>query len=241
MSSTTASPSDVPRGFGKVGDLLGDMLHRSARLHICAFCRTALHGSGPCAVCGARHAPATDAPRAEALPKHAPVPTANGSGAQAVARWLGLVLLPPMLLCATFGLWYADYRSDGIASRAARVGPPAAMPATATVGVALAVAQAMDDGTGVEAGTRHASGETFAASASGAPQRPVRIAFAPKGRAQAAPPDVLAACGARNFLLRAVCVNDFCAQPLHRQHAGCPQAIAQRQIDEQRRNGNFLN
>jgi hypothetical protein len=66
--------------------------------------------------------------------------------------------------------------------------------------------------------------------------RPPGRAAAPAGFARAGAWGPLAQCAGLNFILRAVCTNNRCAQPSARRSVQCVEPLRQRRLDEARRN-----
>lgn len=266
MTRRPSGSEDASPGYAELGDLLGEMVRRSAVRPVCAFCRTARNGGGRCDVCGARPGPAGD-PRDDVGPDSWPQASAQPPAAAVLIRLLGTLLLPPLLLSVGFGIWLAVHRSQSAAPRSVTAPPGSAWAAPRAVPMGIRANLTLDGAnraaaspialfpteTGFGAqGATVASGMTAGPAATAAAQVATAQRTLPQGYRLGSPvrkPNQrlavaaasLNACAVRSIFLRAVCINNVCSQAEQRHRPHCAQAVAQRQIDERRRDFALLN
>ncbi|MET0542387.1 MAG: hypothetical protein ABWZ88_11585 [Variovorax sp.] len=258
MSPHSTAAFEAARGYGELGDLLADLMHRPAPLQVCAFCRTARHPSGKCVVCGALPAAGDPVVEPEGRPAAQRLQTVlQRPGVQAMSRLMVPVMLVPLMLFAGFGTWYAVHLAEAPTPEAVSMTAPIPVSASLVKGEELAPpnatltltpksvpvvvepAAALDP---VEAAVATASlAAAPARSQSVNPARPDDSSARAEPRVADAAASALTSCDARNFFMRAVCVNDICAQSANRNLPRCVQAIAQRRLDERRRDALALN
>ena len=163
-------------------------------------------------------------------------------GAEAVPlRSIGLVVgriaLLPLLLFAAFFMWFALHHQ----TRAHNAQDTQPRPQTTVASIPLKVEAtsqaALAKLSPVKAMTRTSALPRSAHfwSTSTSSRRPIRTHRTSGGEAG------LNSCAGRNMLMRAVCVNNFCAAPNQAHRPQCAEAVAQRRIDEDRRNPILMN
>jgi hypothetical protein len=189
-----------------------------------------------------------------------PLAKPSASPAANLAPWR-TVIASAAVVCFLFGgfaFWYPLATMDP-APTAASVRPatpivPVAV-ASASTGVSPAApaAPAMATDRDITSIADMRLPSTAVATAPSPAAKPDTAAVpASRGRPERAPPptavaarprvsDPLAGCRSLNFFARAICMNDTCAQRQFARHSACGTVLAQRRVDEARRNPTLLN
>jgi hypothetical protein len=241
--------------YGQLGILL-ELLWRGEETIFakCDFCQTLNHrfalrcdacsGKLPAAY-GAARSLAQDAPTARWTPRGRPA----GRSAREMANVLVWVLAMPVLLFVGFVLWQQAWMKGAhtVSSPAESVAttvdaaPSASLPG-AVAPLIVADPQALE-AEGAPDRTREAAASSRPARQAEA-REPVAAARRPSARHDRLPAvaawrpesDPTAACEGRMFFLRAICLNQRCAEPENARHPRCVAVVRQRLIDEARRN-----
>ncbi len=228
MQNTWPFPAvaDQQRAYIDFGGAVG-LLWRRGRspMQVCDFCRTAGALKARCEVCGAGQSPYSDASpkspdksdlRLAAVPLHT------------IALVVGRTLILPLLMFTAFSAWYAMHHQsrDYNAQENQPKSQLAAAHAASTIG---------DNRVTSYATLPQRSSEKAMTGKIVIPRKP-RGAQRSSG-AEAA----LNLCVGRNVLMRAVCRNNVCAAPYQAQLPQCAETVAQRRIDEARRNPVLVN
>ena len=231
--------ADPLRAYVDLSDLVRLWCPRGrSSIQVCEFCRTALSSKARCHVCGTVHmstsetTPAFEAAKDAAAVKDKAIPLAP------IARAMARMLILPMLLFASFFLWYASH--DSAANYTAPIIPSPVETIAAEAGVRTQTAPAAEFGEAPvlpEIGSADTAGDSRIAAALPKP-RALRRTTVPR-RLDAT--NANQHCAGQNVLMQAVCVNNACAEPDQARLPQCAQAIAQRRIDEERRNPVLMN
>lgn len=237
MRNTWPFPAvaDPMRAYIDLSGLVGLLWRRDrSQMQVCEFCRTANALGARCAVCGTGQTPHPISSQE--------IPDRSERGLEPVPlRTIGLVagrtLILPLLLFTAFFMWYGIHQQVQT-HNAQEVQPK---PQTTVASDPLKV-EVDSYATLAQPPLVKASTSTTAPprtvrfwSTSTIPHRPVGTHRISSGTA------ALNSCADRNILMRAVCVNNVCAGPGQAQRTQCAEAVAQRRIDEDRRNPSLVN
>jgi hypothetical protein len=228
---------------------------------VCSECRTINRNSAMfCKGCDGK-LPAFYAAGGDAgAPSDPPLTTPVAALVRAFAVPALAVVVALVMLLAGLGLWYADRSQQEPPSASPHVSTAAAAPPAApSVAPALlhAVsspppADALNDESIIAAALIDESAE----AASTTPPAPTAQRREARHRAALAPSEMrttnstlrrvassnpIALCEGRNFLARAVCINNRCALAASASHPQCAKARYQRRQDEARRNPSLIN
>lgn len=227
--------ADPLRAYIDLGGLVA-LLWRRDRLpmRICEFCRTANPRRARCEVCGTGQIPhaASFPERPDTLerrPEAVPL--------RSIGLVVGRIVILPLLLFAAFFMWYALHH-QARAHSAQDTQPKSQTTVTSIPVKAEANRQATIATLSPVKAMTHTSALPRSAhfwSASTISRRPIRTHRTSGSEAG------LNSCAGRNMLMRAVCVNNVCAAPNQAQRPQCAEAVAQRRIDEDRRNPILVN
>lgn len=244
--------AEPQRTYIDLKDFLGLIwLRRRPQMQVCAFCRTAEYHQGKlrCDVCGTLYVALTPSRPSVASHTH----DRKASPAGRITGVMGRTLLVPLGLFAAFAIWYTmhplqpvnDVRvpqtlvltqhDNGAADSFSAPDIEAKTPASDEFSTeALAFTGKAESASAL---TKNAQA-AFANGASAASLTKARASLSRLNRTQRgqAKDVALQNCAERNILMRAICVNNVCAQPSRAGHPQCSEAVAQRRIDEDRRN-----
>ncbi len=194
--------------------------------------------------------PAPDQPAPAPMPVQRQAETATVASPAPRARRAmpGAMLASSCLLmvCAAMASWVVGNRSESAAPTEAVVSQALVSPASPPPFVAVeqtAASQAdsfVFDASAVSGEPRATGAPT---SIRKAPRKPpvlsASVRAAERAR-EARSGSLVASCGTLNFLSRAVCMNNVCAQPGLTNSRSCADAVRQRRIDEARRNPTLM-
>lgn len=205
--------ADPLRAYIAPNDFVGLLwLRDRSPIQVCAFCRTAGSRKARCDVCGTVHMPH------ETSSTTSPITGDEGQGAVPlvpIVRVMARLLIVPLLLFTAFCVWYAlHHRSQSYDSQQAQSAAPVSM---------------AQEPVNVKARSPQGYVAPVVASAPSASRR--STSYRPSGGERSA-----GLCAGRNVLMRAVCMNNICALPNHARQLQCAAAVAQRRLDEERRN-----
>jgi len=246
--------------YAQVGDFFKMLVQREESGYAaCEFCRTVnSHDAVRCQTCGGVLTPPSeeDTGAETAKPNRQ-----SSSDARALRSVLGMVLVPPLILFASFAAWHqVKFENTDLAVHAGTSAKPAGgeaihfgtigssqvklvtelLAGKKTSGSSERESIALPPAAEVQAqilepneiGRASVGGPSAPRTVKSSTSRP-RDAAAVSGRQQQ---DVLASCNGLTFLARAVCVNNRCAEPKAARASQCREAVRQRRIDEARRN-----
>ncbi|MGJ7508339.1 hypothetical protein [Variovorax sp. GT1P44] len=246
--------------YAQVGDFFKMLVQREKSDYAaCEFCRTVnSQYAVRCRTCGGKISPPSEEDTVSEPFKPA---RTTSSDARALRKVLTMVLVPPMILFASFGAWHQlEFENPDSGAANAKT-----LPLSVSVApVPIAVGSSQDrlvselltarrtigrEETDGNAGppstevqtevmeqddTNHVlnGGSALPRVAKSSPSR-TKDTGAGSGRQRQ---DVLAGCSGLSFFARAVCVNNRCAEPKAARVGQCREAVRQRRIDEARRN-----
>jgi hypothetical protein len=230
--------ADPLRAYIALSDFVGLLwLRDRSPIQVCGFCRTAGSRKARCEVCGTVHMPEKTSSTAS------PSTADEGQGALPLApivHVMARLLIVPLLLFIAFCVGYAlHHRSQSYSSQEAQSAEQVSI-AQAPVEVEARSPQlfvsplvappvASSVTSGDDPANRPRAVTVSRALASAASRR--STSYKPSGSARSA---VL--CAGRNVLMHAVCMNNLCASPDQARRPQCAAAVAQRRLDEARRN-----
>lgn len=243
LSANFISPPGPASGeaFGGVIDLSRMLLHSGpSSTVVCETCRTINRDSALfCKGCAGKLPAFYAAGAAADHASHAPgiVDERAPTILTLAISVLGFTAALATML-ALLGLWYGGGTTVEPSPASTAISPPAVTPVPAPSVVSVALPPM---GSSLHAAASN-EGPAAAAPAEGARKASMQ---APERRAAASfrrsAPSPLASCDGLNFIARAVCVNNRCAQPAGARHPQCQQPLRQRRQDEARRNLFLIN
>jgi hypothetical protein len=247
--------------YAQVGDFFKMLVHREESGYAaCEFCRTVnSQYAVRCRTCGGMLSPNSEEDTVSEPVKPA---KSSVSDARALRSVLTMVLVPPLILFASFGTWH-QLQFETPESAVAHV-TPSATPVTGEAvhpaapvysqerlvsellagkktnvhedverGLPPPLPEVQAQAPDQDYSSRATNAGSASPHASKASQSRARDAAAAAARPRQ---DVLAGCSGLGFLARAVCVNNRCAEPKAARVGQCREAVRQRRIDEARRN-----
>lgn len=240
MLRTSPFPAfaDPRRAYIALSDCVGLLwLRHRWPLQVCGFCRTAGSRKARCPVCGTMLMPYATSATSSAS-------TADGGRGVVplapIMRVMARLLIVPLVLFVAFCAWYALHnRSQSYSSQGAQSAAPSSI--------------AQDRVEAAPQGSQHYFDTPVAPLAPRAeksevdPAKRPRVAFVLKAPVSTAfrrstsykffsDDRSTGLCAGRNVLMHAVCMNNLCASSEQARRPQCTAAVAQRRLDEARRN-----
>lgn len=247
--------------YAQVGDFFKMLVQREESGYAaCEFCRTVnSQYAVRCRTCGGMISPPSEE---DTVPEPVKPAQRPFSDARALRSVLTMVLVPPMILFASFGAWHQlEFENPELAAAHGTTSPlaapveavhPVAMGSSQdrlvselltgrkTIGREETVNNASPPLPEVQAQVVEQEDTSRLSNGGSAPTRLAKSSSlrAKEGGAASSRQrqDVLAGCSGLSFLARAVCVNNRCAEPKAARVGQCREAVRQRRIDEARRN-----